>query len=249
MAVNIEFANFSDVREGFDNIDAIVDRDKMDPKTQWLVYGARAPLLQKVALKLLPQPSDIDVPLCQLNLSHKMYVPDISLHNIPHVNKYDLATDGNMIVVPLMYGPMRNHLSQKYFGEETQESNMENQNIDKYVPNILSDMLEREYQIHKENDGEINENNFVSDDVHEDVEGDTRVTHVGVVNNHDEKRNFASKGKQDHIVEDVEKNIETLCEDVLLLTNQETLCYLLKKMEVFMMLKLLIILPILEPSD
>jgi len=31
--VNVEFANFSKGREGFDNIDLIVDRDKMDPKT------------------------------------------------------------------------------------------------------------------------------------------------------------------------------------------------------------------------
>lgn len=54
--VNTEFANFSDGREGFDDTDSLTDRGKMDPKTWWLVHGAQAPLLQKVALKLLAQP-------------------------------------------------------------------------------------------------------------------------------------------------------------------------------------------------
>ncbi|MCI01802.1 hypothetical protein A2U01_0022831, partial [Trifolium medium] len=36
--VNTEFANFSNGREGFENLDTIVDRDKMDPKTWWLVH-------------------------------------------------------------------------------------------------------------------------------------------------------------------------------------------------------------------
>jgi hypothetical protein len=48
--VNIEFANLSDGREGLDNLDSIVDRDKMDPKTWWFVLGARAPLFQKLYL-------------------------------------------------------------------------------------------------------------------------------------------------------------------------------------------------------
>jgi len=45
--VNIEFANFSDGREGFDNVDSLRDRGKMAAKTWWLVHGAHAPLLQK----------------------------------------------------------------------------------------------------------------------------------------------------------------------------------------------------------
>ncbi|KAL5127115.1 hypothetical protein HKD37_14G039597 [Glycine soja] len=54
--VNIEFANFSDGREGFDDLDSLNDRGQMDPKAWWLVHGINAPILQKVALKLLAQP-------------------------------------------------------------------------------------------------------------------------------------------------------------------------------------------------
>jgi len=54
--VNIEFENFSNGREGLDNLDFVVDRYKINPKTWWFVHGARAPLLEKVALKLLAQP-------------------------------------------------------------------------------------------------------------------------------------------------------------------------------------------------
>ncbi|XP_045788744.1 uncharacterized protein LOC123883850 [Trifolium pratense] len=54
--VNVEFANFSDGREGFADVDSLNDKGKMDPKSWWLVHGVHAPLLQKVALKLLGQP-------------------------------------------------------------------------------------------------------------------------------------------------------------------------------------------------
>ncbi|CAI8592431.1 unnamed protein product [Vicia faba] len=63
----------------------------------------------------------------ELNLSHDMYVPDISLHNIPHGGKYDMDSGGNVIDPPLMHGPMRNHhLTQKSFGEKTRETIMGN---------------------------------------------------------------------------------------------------------------------------
>jgi len=54
--VNIEFANFSNEDEEFHDIDSLRDRGKMDAKKWWTVHGARAPILQKVALKLLGQP-------------------------------------------------------------------------------------------------------------------------------------------------------------------------------------------------
>jgi len=54
--VNIEFANFSDWREGFDDVNSLRDRGKMAAKTWWLIHGAHAPSLQKVAVKLLGQP-------------------------------------------------------------------------------------------------------------------------------------------------------------------------------------------------
>lgn len=155
------------------------------------------------------------VPLSELNLSHKLYVLDIALRNITHVYKSDLTVGANMIDVPLMYGPTRNHhLIQKYFGEKTRETNMGNHDIDKDVLDTMSNMLTKS-QIHKENDDMITKNNSVSDDVHEDVEDDTVVAHGVIVNNYDEKRKFASKGKKDHAVKDVDKNVETLCEDVV----------------------------------
>ncbi|XP_058729605.1 uncharacterized protein LOC131601743 [Vicia villosa] len=81
--VNIEFANFSDGREGFGNLDAIVDRDKMDPKTWWLVHGARAPLLQKVALKLLAQPCSSSC--CERNWSTYSFIHSLKRNKMaPH---------------------------------------------------------------------------------------------------------------------------------------------------------------------
>ena len=54
--VNIEFANFLDGREGFDDLDSLNDRGQMDPKAWWLIHGLNAPIPQKVSLKLLAQP-------------------------------------------------------------------------------------------------------------------------------------------------------------------------------------------------
>jgi len=54
--VNIEFANFSNEDEEFHDVDSLRDRGKMDAKKWWTVHGARAPILQKIALKLLRQP-------------------------------------------------------------------------------------------------------------------------------------------------------------------------------------------------
>lgn len=66
----------------------------------------------------------IKVTLNILKSSHglfdKKFVPDIALHNIPHVEKYYLVAGGIMINVPHMYEPMKNHhLIQLYFGEDT----------------------------------------------------------------------------------------------------------------------------------
>ncbi|CAI8595092.1 unnamed protein product [Vicia faba] len=132
---------------------------------------------------------DISVHLSQLKLWYKMYIPDIVLHNIPHAGE-------NVIDVSLLYGPRRNHhLIQMGFDEETQETNMGNQDGDKYVPYILLYML-TESQMHKKND----------DHVHEDVEVDIVLANNDVINNHD------------HVVED----LETMCEDVInVIVNSE----------------------------
>lgn len=54
--VNIEFSNFSEGKEGFGDTDSLTSRGKMNSKTQWLVHGVQAAILQKVALKLFAQP-------------------------------------------------------------------------------------------------------------------------------------------------------------------------------------------------
>lgn len=117
-------------------------------------------------------------------------------------NKFDPDTGGNVLNVPLMYRPIRNHhLIQKSFSIDTKETNLGNQDIDSDVPYITSDMLTNS-EIHKENDNMALENNFVSDGDHvqKDVEVDIIVAH-GVANNHDEKIKSASKGKKDDYVE------------------------------------------------
>lgn len=71
-------------------------------------------------------------------LYDKILVPDISLHNIPYV----LAAGGSVIDVSVMKGPMRNHhLIHMSVGEETHETNLGNQDVDKDVLDFLSDML------------------------------------------------------------------------------------------------------------
>lgn len=55
---NREFANFSSKSGEFGESDDIHDRyDQMEPKSWWVTYGANAPLLQNLGLKLLVQPS------------------------------------------------------------------------------------------------------------------------------------------------------------------------------------------------
>ena len=54
--VNLEFANFSDGREGFDDVDSLWDRGIFDEKSWSLVHDVHAPTLQKIVLKILAQP-------------------------------------------------------------------------------------------------------------------------------------------------------------------------------------------------
>lgn len=144
-----------------------------------------------------------------------MYVLDITLYNIPYYDKSDLGAGENVLKASLIYGPIRDHHPiQKFFDEETQETRMENKEVDKDVSYIMSGMLQTKSQSLKENDDVTHENNFVSDDNHvlKGVKVDIVVPQVGIVNNHNKKRKFASKGKMDHVV----KDMETLCEDVVI---------------------------------
>ncbi|KAJ1381432.1 Ribonuclease H-like superfamily [Sesbania bispinosa] len=81
--VNLEFASFSDGREGFDNIDSLSDMGKMDAKSWWLVHGAHAPILQKIALKLLGQPCSS--PCCKRNWSTYSFIHSMKRNKMaPH---------------------------------------------------------------------------------------------------------------------------------------------------------------------
>ncbi|XP_047330526.1 uncharacterized protein LOC124934094 [Impatiens glandulifera] len=55
-AVNIEFARFSGQMDIFGCPDSVEERGIMEPRMWWIVRGALAPNLQKIALKLLCQP-------------------------------------------------------------------------------------------------------------------------------------------------------------------------------------------------
>lgn len=115
--------------------------------------------------------AETGVPLSVLNFSYKLYVrkhvPHIVPHNIPHLDKSDLAYGEKFLDVPLMYRPLRNQpLIQKNIANETQETNMGNQDVDKDVSDIFSDMLETDSHIYMENGDVTPENNYVNDDDH-----------------------------------------------------------------------------------
>ncbi|KAL5146480.1 hypothetical protein HKD37_06G016307 [Glycine soja] len=81
--VNIEFANFSDGTEGFDDLDSLNDRGQMDPKAWWLVHGVNALILQKVALKLLAQPCSSSC--CERNWSTYSFIHSLKRNKMaPH---------------------------------------------------------------------------------------------------------------------------------------------------------------------
>ncbi|XP_025628477.2 uncharacterized protein [Arachis hypogaea] len=78
--VNLEFANFSGGREGFDDCDSLNDRGVLDAKSWWLVHGIHAPTLQKIALKLLGQPSSSSC--CERNWSTYSFIHSLKRNKI-----------------------------------------------------------------------------------------------------------------------------------------------------------------------
>lgn len=122
-----------------------------------------------------------------------------------------------------MYGPIINtHLIQKYFSEDTQETNLGNQDVYKYVSDIISNML-TESRIHKENDDVTLENNFGSDydHVHEDV--DIFVSHGGVVN--DVQMTSREDEYSDLIGLDVKQVIFNKTENIMLSAKEDVKFY------------------------
>ncbi|KAF7812630.1 DUF659 domain-containing protein/Dimer_Tnp_hAT domain-containing protein [Senna tora] len=87
--VNIEFANFSDGREGFQDINCINDKSVMDAKTWWLIHGVNAPILQKIALKLLGQPSSSSC--CERNWSTYSFIHSVRRNKMKPKRAEDLV--------------------------------------------------------------------------------------------------------------------------------------------------------------
>ncbi|KAJ6842503.1 uncharacterized protein M6B38_301855 [Iris pallida] len=77
---NMEYAKFSAALDAFADDDSLNDRGMMEPKTWWIVYGAFAPLLQGLALKLLGQPCSSSG--CERNWSTYSFVRSIKRHKM-----------------------------------------------------------------------------------------------------------------------------------------------------------------------
>jgi len=87
--VNIEFANFSSESEEFHNVDSLGDRDKIDEKKWWTVHGARAPILQKITIKLLGQPCSSSC--CERNWSTYSFIHSLKRNKMAPKRAKDLV--------------------------------------------------------------------------------------------------------------------------------------------------------------
>ena len=90
-AVNLEFANFSDRRDGFADIDALTNWGRMEPKAWWLVHGVNVPLLQKVALEQLAQP-------CSSSCNERNWSTYSFIHSLNR-EKQDETTEGGGLFI------------------------------------------------------------------------------------------------------------------------------------------------------
>ena len=87
--VNKEFANFSNESEEFHVVDSLRDRGKMDAKTWLTVHGAHAPILQKIALKLLGQPCSSSC--CESNWSTYSFIHSLKRNKMTPKRAEDLV--------------------------------------------------------------------------------------------------------------------------------------------------------------
>ncbi|XP_047309681.1 uncharacterized protein LOC124913102 [Impatiens glandulifera] len=78
--VNIEFARFSGQMDIFGCPDSVEERGIMEPLMWWIVRGASAPNLQKIALKLLCQPCSSSC--CERNWSTYSFIHSIQRNKI-----------------------------------------------------------------------------------------------------------------------------------------------------------------------
>ncbi|KAK9291948.1 hypothetical protein L1049_019900 [Liquidambar formosana] len=85
----LEYARFSGAGEGFSSFDSLHDRGALDPKAWWMVYGAAAPLLQNIALKLLGQPCSSSC--CERNWSTYSFIHSMKRNKIQPQRAEDLV--------------------------------------------------------------------------------------------------------------------------------------------------------------
>lgn len=88
-AVNLEFARFSGMMDVFGSADSIEDRGTEDPKVWWIIHGASAPNLQKIALKLLGQPCSSSC--CERNWSTYSFIHSVKRNKILPSRAEDLV--------------------------------------------------------------------------------------------------------------------------------------------------------------
>uniref|UniRef100_A0A6V7QV00 HAT C-terminal dimerisation domain-containing protein n=1 Tax=Ananas comosus var. bracteatus TaxID=296719 RepID=A0A6V7QV00_ANACO len=75
--------------EGFDEHDSIEDREVLDPKKWWVIYGAAASMLQNLTLKLLGQPCSSSC--CERNWSTYSFIYSMKRNKITPQRAEDLV--------------------------------------------------------------------------------------------------------------------------------------------------------------
>ncbi|XP_020247901.1 uncharacterized protein LOC109825460 [Asparagus officinalis] len=89
LVVNLEYAKFVGSLEAFGDPDSLSDRGHMDPKSWWLLYGASAPKLQALAIKLLGQPCSSSC--CERNWSTYDFIHSLKRNKLTPTRAEDFV--------------------------------------------------------------------------------------------------------------------------------------------------------------
>ncbi|XP_031744989.1 uncharacterized protein LOC116405209 [Cucumis sativus] len=87
--VNVEFAQFSTKTGDFDDYDSICERYTIDSISWWATHGTYAPMLQKIAFKVLGQPSSSSC--CERNWSTYSFINSIKRNKMTPQRAEDLV--------------------------------------------------------------------------------------------------------------------------------------------------------------
>jgi len=85
----LEFTKFSSAAQQFASFDSLEDKCVLDPKSWWVMHGSSAPLLQKLALKLLVQPCSSSC--CERNWSTCSFIHSLKRNKIHPKRAEDLV--------------------------------------------------------------------------------------------------------------------------------------------------------------